>query len=269
MSEQHFYMIRGGLQGRERLRVLARVMRPGTLSLIERAGISPGQRCLDVGSGGGEVALDLAAAVGTTGSVVGVDVDPVKVESAAADAEAAGVGNVEFRVGNLADGLGDAEYDVVYARFVLWTLSDAAAAISDMVRALKPGGRLVAEDIDFAGSLCHPESSDFERSVEVFIETARRMGGDANFGRRLPRALLEGGLVGVQTSVHQPGGLEGEGKVLHPLSFENVKAMVVHHGTASAEEVDHIVDALYELARDPTTYMLCPRIVQAFGDKPA
>jgi hypothetical protein len=103
--------------------------------------------------------------------------------------------------------------------------------------------------------------------VEVFLETARRMGVDANFGRRVPETVLAAGLVDVQTNIVQPGGLEGEAKVLHPLSFENIKAMVVHHDVATADEVDRIVDALYDLARDPTTYMLCPRIVQAYGDK--
>jgi SAM-dependent methyltransferase len=264
MDDQHFYMIRGGVEGRERLRMVARVMRPGTLALIERAGVGAGLRCLDVGSGGGEVTFDLAAAVGPTGSVVGIDVDPVKVELAAADAEAAGVGNVEFRVADLVDGLGEAEYDVVYARFVLWTLSDPTSALRDMVRALRPGGRLFVEDIDFAASLCSPTSADFQRSVEVFLETARRMGVDANFGRRVPETVLAAGLVDVQTNIVQPGGLEGEAKVLHPLSFENIKAMVVHHDVATADEVDRIVDALYDLARDPTTYMLCPRIVQAY-----
>ena len=46
--EEHHYLIRGGIAGRERLRVLARVMRPGTLALLERAGVTAGLRCLDV-----------------------------------------------------------------------------------------------------------------------------------------------------------------------------------------------------------------------------
>ena len=54
---------------------------------------------------------------------------------------------------------------------------------------------------------------------------------------------------------------------MHPLSLENIRAVVLMHQVASSEEVDHVVDALYALARDPTTYMFCPRIVQAFGDK--
>ena len=269
MTDQHYYMIRGGIEGRERLRVLSRVMRPGTLSLFERAGIGAGMRCLDVGCGGGDVTFDLASLVGITGNVVGLDIDPVKIGLAQGDAEQGEVSNVEFRVGDLTDGLGEEEYDVVYARFVLWTLPDPEGALRQMVTAIKPGGRLVVEDIDFDASDCYPRSEDFERYQEIFRQTAAHLGADLNFGSRVPRALLDAGLLGVQPSVVQPAGLEGEVKVMHPLSLENVRAVVLMHQVAGGEEVDHVVDALYALARDPTTYMFCPRIVQAFGDKPA
>jgi SAM-dependent methyltransferase len=269
VTEQHFYMIRGGIEGRERLRVLSRVMRPGTLSLFEHAGIGAGMRCLDVGCGGGDVAFDLASLVGLTGSVVGLDIDPVKIGLAQGDAEQGEVANVEFRVGDLTDGLGEEEYDVVYARFVLWTLPDPGRALQRMVAALKPGGRLVLEDIDFDASGCYPASEDFQRYMEIFTQTAGHLGSDPNFGRRVPRALLDAGLLGVQPSVVQPAGLEGDVKVMHPLSLENVRAVVLKHDVATGEEVDRIVDALYTIARDTTTYMFCPRIVQAFGDKPA
>jgi ubiquinone/menaquinone biosynthesis C-methylase UbiE len=109
MEEQHHYLIRGGLEGRERLRVLARAMRPTTLPLLERAGVAAGMRCLDVGCGGGDVTFDLASLVGITGSVVGVDVDATKVELARGDAEQAEVANVEFRIGDLTEGLGQEE----------------------------------------------------------------------------------------------------------------------------------------------------------------
>ena len=125
--DDHHYLIRGGIEGRERLRVLARVTRPTTLALLERAGVSAGMRCLDVGCGGGDVSFDLASLVGITGSVVGVDLDATKLELARGDAEQAEVSNVEFRVADVVDGLGEEEYDVVYARFVLTHLREPEA----------------------------------------------------------------------------------------------------------------------------------------------
>jgi len=84
--DEHHYLIRGGLEGRERLRVLGRVMRPTTLPLLERAGVSAGMRCLDVGCGGGDVTFDLASLVGLTGAAVGIDVDTTKIDLARTDA---------------------------------------------------------------------------------------------------------------------------------------------------------------------------------------
>ena len=94
------YVIRGGLEGRERLRVLARVMWPTTEALFTRIGIDPGARCLDAGCGGGDVSCSLARLV-PDGRVLGTDLDDAKVEMARAEAAAAGLDNVEFRVGDV------------------------------------------------------------------------------------------------------------------------------------------------------------------------
>src|SRR5262249_46576690 len=98
------YIIRGGQAGRERLRLLARVMRPTTTALFERAGVRAGLRCLDVGCGGGDVTLDLARRVGPLGRVVGIDLDAVKITAARAEATAAALANVEFRTVDIVDG---------------------------------------------------------------------------------------------------------------------------------------------------------------------
>jgi SAM-dependent methyltransferase len=267
--DEHHYLIRGGIEGRERMRVVGRVMRPTTLSLLERAGVTTGMRCLDVGCGAGEVTFDLASLVGITGSVVGVDLDATKVELARGDAEQAEVGNVEFRVADLSEGLGDAAYDVVYARFLLTHLRDPAAAVELMRVALAPGGRLVVEDIDYAGSFCYPESAAFRRGNEIYEQTALRTGGDPFIGVRLPRLLLDAGFEQVQPSIAHPVGLEGDVKLLSPLTVENIKAMAVRHDVATADEVDAVVDELYAIARDPSILVSIPHIVQAFGEKPA
>jgi ubiquinone/menaquinone biosynthesis C-methylase UbiE len=267
VDEQH-YMIRGGIEGRERLRVLARVMRPTTLPLLERAGVSAGMRCLDVGCGGGDVSFDLASIVGITGSVVGVDVDATKIDLARGDAEHEQITNVEFRVADLTDGIGGEEFDVVYVRFVLTHLADPTAAVEQMRGALRPGGRLVAEDIDYRGGFCHPESATFRRYEQIYVESAQRNGGDPHIGVRLPQFLLEAGFERVTPTIVQPAGLEGDVKLLPALTLENIKATAVRHGVADAAEVDRLVDDLYAIARDTRTFVGNPRIVLVWGEKP-
>ena len=73
------YVLRGGRWGYDRLRILARVRRAETLALLGRAGVGPGQRCVDLGSGSGEVSFELARLTGPDGSVTGIDMDEVKL----------------------------------------------------------------------------------------------------------------------------------------------------------------------------------------------
>ena len=91
MADTTHYVIRGGLEGRERLRVLGRVMRPSSMSLFDRLGLTDGLACLDVGCGGGDATLELARRVAPRGSVVGVDIDETKLQIARAEAAQEGV----------------------------------------------------------------------------------------------------------------------------------------------------------------------------------
>lgn len=93
---QNPYSIRGGEVGRSRLRLLSEVMREGTDPMLDRF-CMPGMRCLDLGSGGGDVATSMAACVGDNGSVLGVDLDAAKVAMATAEAHALGLMNVACR----------------------------------------------------------------------------------------------------------------------------------------------------------------------------
>lgn len=267
MDDEHYYVIRGGLQGRERLRVLGRVMRPTTLPVLERGGVTAGMRVLDLGCGGGDVTFDLASLVGLTGHAVGIDLDPVKIELARADAEQVGVTNIEFRVGDVTEGVGEEEYDAILVRFVLTHLRDPVAELPLISRALRPGGRLMVEDIDFRASFCEPPSEAFDRYVAIYEETARRNGGDPWIGTKLPVMIADAGFARVQPNVVQPADVEGESKLLPALTLENVKAIALQHGVATEDEIDALVDELYRLAADPRTYVANPRIVQVVAEK--
>jgi 2-polyprenyl-3-methyl-5-hydroxy-6-metoxy-1,4-benzoquinol methylase len=151
------YIIRGGVGGRERLRILARVMRSTTLHLLERAGMRRGMICLEVGCGGGELAFDMARLVGPEGRVLGTDIDPTKLELARREAAAQHLANLEFRLADITrNGLED-KFDLIHARFVLTHLRNPLDALVRMREALRPAGVMVVEDVDFQGYFCYPE----------------------------------------------------------------------------------------------------------------
>jgi SAM-dependent methyltransferase len=252
------YIIRGGVEGRERLRVLSRPLAGTTEALLRRAGAAGAASCLDVGCGGGDVTLLLAALSG--GRVVGVDIDETKLALARAEA---GDASVEYRRHDLtAEPLGEA-FDVVYMRFVLTHLTDPAGACERLFAAVAPGGRIAVEDIDYGGCFCHPESDAFRRYCEWYAEAARRRGCDPDIGRRLPELLEGAGFEELELSVVQPiGRAPGDEKLAVALTMENIADSVVSEGVAEREEIEPVVEELFRLAGDARTTMSYPRITQ-------
>ena len=259
------YAIRGGVSGRERLRLLGRVMAPATLALFDRLGVRDGMSCLDFGCGGGDASLALARRVAPSGRVIGIDNDPVTLEIARDEARAAGIDNVEYRAGDVLTFDPLAPFDVVYARFLLTHLRDPDAAARTFVGAVRPGGWFVVEDIDFSGHVTWPDCPAARRYVELYCAVVTRRGGDPNIGPRLPALLKDVGLEAIAVNVVQPAALDGEAKLVNPITMENIADAVVHDGLATREEVEEIVRDLYAFAKDPTTLVTTARIVQTWG----
>jgi SAM-dependent methyltransferase len=267
MNASPYYAIRGGLQGRERLRVLARVMRPTTIALFERVCPASPSACLDAGCGGGDATLDLARRVAPGGTVIGADIDEVKLQIARADASLYGIANVEFRVWDVRAPSPLPPVDFLYARFLLTHLADPAGAVAAFHRQLRPGGVIALEDIDFSGHFTWPESPAFRRYHQLYCETVTRRGGDPNVGLRLPALLADAGFEDVGVGIVQPIALAGEAKLMNPLTMENIAPAVLADGLAAQDEVDRLVDELYAFAADPSTLAGPPRVVQAWGTK--
>jgi ubiquinone/menaquinone biosynthesis C-methylase UbiE len=263
--EQTNYIIRGGTEGTERLRLLSRVMRATTSSLLDRVGIRPGMECLEVGCGSGDVAFDLARRVGPQGRVVATDIDQIKLELASREAGVQQLSNIEFRLSDITQDNHAQEFDLVHARFILTHLPNPERALTKMRQALRPGGVVVIEDIDFRGYFCHPDSPALWRYVDLYTQAVQRRGGDANIGPRLPALLQDAGFETVQMNIVQPAGSTGEIKLMSAITMENIAGAVIAEGLATQGEIDEIVTELYEYASTFGTLSSTPRIVEAWG----
>jgi SAM-dependent methyltransferase len=264
-DEMAHYIIRGGLAGRERLRLLSRVMQPTTEEFFDRVGVAPDARCLDVGCGGGDVTALLAGRA-SRGSVVGVDVDDAKLDLCREEAAAIGIANVSFRHEDITEPPpADERYDVIYARFLLTHLVDPAKAVVSLVARLAPGGALLVEDIDFGGHFCHPYSAAFWTYVTLYSDAARMRGADPDIAPRVPGLLVDAGLRDLGVRIHQPVGLEGDAKLVAPITLEAIGAAAVGEGLIGEDKFQQIVDDLYAFAQTDGTILSLPRMVQAWG----
>jgi len=140
---------------------------PPSRQLVELAGLRPGDRVLDLGTGRGASLLPAAEAVGPEGEVIGVDLAPTMVRSTADEARRRGLAWVRMTHGDAEHpDFPENSFDVVIAGFIVFFLDDPAAAVARWSRLLRPGGRLVLST--FA------ELTDDDRAMYAAIGAALR-----------------------------------------------------------------------------------------------
>ena len=165
--------------------------------------LSGGERVLDLGSGLGQLTRDMARAAGVR--VVAIERSQEQVANARRLASEAGEeALVDFREGDAIempltpDEWGS--FEVVHTRFLLEHVPDPLAVVQAMVRAARPGGRIVLEDDDHDVLRLHPESPGFTALWCAYCRAYDRMGNDPYVGRRLASLLHQAGAQPVRST---------------------------------------------------------------------
>jgi arsenite methyltransferase len=144
-------------------------------------GAAPGERVVDVGCGPGFFCAELAEDVGESGSVLGLDTSAAMLALAAR--RCAGRANVALReadAGSLP--AEDGEFDAALCVQVLEYVPDATASLAEMRRVLRPGGRIVVWDVDWATLSIHSDDP-------ALTERVRAAWDEHLTHRSLPRTL--------------------------------------------------------------------------------
>ncbi|MGW4475389.1 methyltransferase domain-containing protein [Nonomuraea sp. NPDC004354] len=247
----------------ERFVWLAELFDGVTLGHFDRLGVRVGSRCWEVGAGGRSIPEALAAAVGPTGHVLATDIDPSWLK--------AGGGYEVRRHDVAADPPPEpGTFDLVHARLVLVHVPDRARALATMAAALRPGGWLLVEDADTALQplACLDDSGPAQRRANRLRDAVRelltRRGADLRYGRTLPRALREAGLVDVAAAGSFPvGGLACDR--LEAATIRHVRGELLAAGLADDVEIDAHLAAIHAGELDLT---LAP-LISAWGRRPA
>lgn len=196
----------------ERLTLLNDLLNAASLRAMR---LRPGDRVLDLGSGLGQLTRAMSRQVHPDGLVVGIERDDNQLLEAQHRARATGSGTpVEFRQGeaeNLPLAQGEWQsFDVAHARFVLEHLTEPACAVEAMVRAVRPGGRIILEDDNHELLRFWPVLPEIEDLWQAYIETWRVLGNDPYVGRRLTSLLDQAGAQPRRSDMLFFGGCAGE-----------------------------------------------------------
>ena len=181
------------------LDVLAEMGRHPEIRRVRRAGFGmlrpePGQRLLDAGSGGGEVARALAGAVGGGGEVIALDYSSAITAAAVRQHDGS---NVRYVTGDVCDlRLEPDSVDGVWCERVLQHVDSADRAIAEMVRVTRPGGRICLIDTDWA-SLAFDGMPAGLGDVVLAHVRGHFTPKQHDMGRTLRRRLVAAGLTGL------------------------------------------------------------------------
>ena len=215
--------------------------RDAYLSLLA---IAAGERVLDVGCGSGAVTREIARRVGRRGLAVGLDQSPALLAVARELAHEAGVGDrVEFREGSaLHLPFPDGSFDAVVCVTVLSHVPRGEAAIPELVRVLRPGGRIGVFDLDTdMTTFTHPDRALTRRIVAAASDASAVNGWLA---RQLPLLFQRAGVVDIRVRGFFP--LETDLRSFYANLAERSAAIAAKTGVITEAERRSWVEAFHE-----------------------
>jgi ubiquinone/menaquinone biosynthesis C-methylase UbiE len=177
----------------DRLNKQARLIDPITRRFLTSAGIVPGMRVLDIGSGAGDVAFLAADLVGAGGEVVGTDRSPAALATARQRADARSLRNVAFREGDPAEMTFDRAFDAVIGRYVLMFQRDPAAMLRRLAKHARRGGVILFHEPDWDGFRSFPPAPTYDRCSRWIEETLRLSGAETRMGLKLFSTFIAAG----------------------------------------------------------------------------
>lgn len=250
-----------------RITSLAAIFDPGTERLLSALGIAEGWSCLEVGGGAGTTAAWMADVVGAAGHVVATDLDTRFLDELKQP-------NIEVRRHDIVtDDIEVAAYDLVHARCLLEHLQAPDKAFERMLSALKPGGWVLAEDVDFGGPMiavmvkyvAAPDRDVFAKTINAFDKLFEAGGSDGQFGSKLPELFARHGLKDPDFELRALRLAGGSQKSdFGRLSLEQMRDLMIQMNLMTQDE---ITQALANIA-DPARATISVPLLACWGRSP-
>jgi SAM-dependent methyltransferase len=192
----------------ERLIRQAACVAPITERFFREAGIGPGQRVLELGSGVGDVAMLVARLVGPSGEVVAIERDPNSIAKASARVSEAGFHNISFNESNVNEILDQKPFDAAVGRFILMYLPEPVATLRSISQVVRPGGVFVFQEPCWVPVLAQLASLPLWLATVSLIDKAMRDSANHDMGTDLYYTFVEAGLPAPTMRMEVPLGKE-------------------------------------------------------------
>ena len=239
----------------ERLARQERLIGDATRDYFRAAGLAPGMRVLDVGSGTGAVAFHAAEFVGQSGEVIGTDLAPAAIAAATEAAAARGLSQVSFRQGNPAEMTFERPFDAVVGRYVLLFQDDAGHMLRQLAKHVRAGGIMLFHEPDWSFVRSDPPAPTYDRCCRWIVETFERARTGTNTSAKLRRHFITAGLgapaMRLQAVIGDAVSAADWLRAVAELAIVLAPAMA-QHGVATADEIggDTLADRILREVAD-------------------
>jgi SAM-dependent methyltransferase len=252
-------------QERARLAGLSAQFDSVTVRHLGAVGVVAGWHCLEIGAGTGSIARWLSVTAGTTGRVVATDVDTQFLD----DLPSPPAEVVRHDI--TADPVEQDAFDLVHARAVLEHLPSRGDVVMRLVKALRPGGVLVLEDLVFgaamlpvSGRVVSPpaKAAVFSQVIPAMAVGFRAAGADPEFGLELPAVLAAAGLrdVDAELTCRLVRGASEE-SAFYSMALQDLGPRLIAAGLLTAQDLAEPL----AVVQDPVSRWFSIGMVTAWG----
>ncbi len=232
-------------------------------------GLEDGMSVLELGSGPGFITHQLIDLVPNS-LITCVELDPTLINQAKTYLEGKASQPLTFIEGSLLEtNLPSNQFDFAYGRFLFQHLPDPVSAAKEILRVLKPGGKLLICDIDDElFGLFEPPLPEFKPVLEAFGKAQAARNGDRNIGRKLADMLTKAGFATPRLdAIASHSADRGIDSYLQHLQPDRMQPLVAK-GLLSDEELEQFRSAIIAWAAHPDAYTLWITLMVC-AEKPA
>ena len=241
-----------------------------TRRALEQIELQADCRALDAGCGAGEAMRLIAARMDYRGSVVGMDVDAPLLQDVAPRLQAERPGVYSFVAADLTQSAvaKDGEFDLVFARLLLFHLEQPLQALRRLWARVRPGGVLLVMDYDLTSARSVPPHAAIERALRLVTGALRRADREIDIGTSMPARFIEAGIGAPDhCEINSLVLAADSGTAMLREVLNSLQPLILRAQLADAAALDQVEAALLQAPRNDQ-FVRWPDLVTTWKRKP-